>query len=95
MTLQQIWKELQETFHILAGKIKPALDFLETKGGEATLELAEQFLTDMFAGMPWKELTAKFIPLAESTGLSLLESEASIILNLAKANLDAKNLTNA
>lgn len=97
MSLHNIIKDIQNWFHSLVKDLKPALDFLETNGGEAALTLAESVVSSAAAGTPWDEIVAQFILAAESAGIALVkgtaEQAASIILNMAKANLDAKTLS--
>ncbi len=90
MNVQSFIKTLENWFHSLVSDLKPALDYAESKGGQAVLQLAEGVLAGAAVGTPWVTLIAGLIPAAEQAGITLLEGDASIILNLAKANLDAK-----
>ena len=90
MSFESIKKEIQNFFHSQVQTLKPALDYLESKGGETVLSLGEAVLNEAVAGASWPTLIAALLPAAKAAGISLLENEAGIILNLAKANLDAK-----
>lgn len=91
MTFAEIIKDIQNWFHGLVSDLKPALDYVEKNGGAAILTLAEGVLAGVTAGTPWAVITASLAAAAETQGIILAEGAASIILNLAKANLDAKN----
>lgn len=95
MSISDIVKDLQNWFHSLVSDMKPALDFVEQNGGKAILALAEGVLAGVTTGTPWATITASLIASAETQGIQLAEGAASIILNLAKANLDAKAATPA
>jgi hypothetical protein len=95
MQIKEIIKDIQNWFHSLVSSLKPALDYAESAGGEALLNLAEGVLINVAADASWKTIIAAFIPEAEKAGKTLLDEEASLILNLAKANLIGKALTNA
>lgn len=88
--IHDAWKTFQNWFHSLVSDLKPALDFVEQNGGSMILALAESVLAGAAVGTPWATLIAQLIPAAEKAGITLAEQTASIILNLAKANLDAK-----
>lgn len=90
MNFHDIVKQFQNWFHSLVSDMKPALDYVESNGGAAALQLAEGILAGAIAGTPWATLVAQLIPAAEAAGIAIAEGAASIILNLAKANLDAK-----
>lgn len=90
MTLAEIIKDIQNWFHGLVSDLKPALDYVEKNGGAAVLKIAEGVLAGAVAGTPWVTLIAGLIPAAEAAGITIGEGAASIILNIAKANLDAK-----
>lgn len=90
MSLHTIIKDIQNYFHSLVSDLKPALDYIEKNGGEAALKLAEGVLAGAATGTPWAALIAALIPAAEAAGITLAEGAASIVLNIAKANLDAK-----
>ena len=95
MSLATAWKSVENYFHSLVTDVKPALDFLEKNGGQLALSLAEGVLAATVAGTPWAQIVATFVPLAEAQGITLAEQAGSIVLNIAKANLDAKNLAAA
>lgn len=95
MTFTDFRKAIENWLHSLVSDLKPALDYAESKGGAAVLQLAETVLAGAIAGTPWATLIAALIPAAEKAGIALLEGDASIILNLAKANLDAKTAATA
>ncbi len=84
------WKDVQNWFHSLVSHLKPALDFAESKGGQDALILAETLLAGVAAGTPWAAVSASLITIAKAKGIELALGDASILLNLAKANLDAK-----
>lgn len=90
MNIHDAIKVLQNWFHSLVSDLKPALDYVEKNGGAAVIQLAEGVLAGAAAGTPWATLISELIPAAEAAGIQLAEGAASIILNLAKANLDAK-----
>lgn len=90
MSMHDAWKAFQNWFHSLVADLKPALDFVEKNGGAAVLQLAEGVLASAAMGTPWATLISQLIPAAEQAGIKLAEEAASIILNLAKANLDSK-----
>lgn len=91
MNVHDLIKELQNWFHSVVADMKPALDYVEKNGGKAVLSIAEGVLAGVVAGTPWATITASLIVAAETQGIQLAEGAASIILNLAKANLEAKN----
>ncbi len=95
MSFHDTIKALQNWFHSLVSDLKPALDFLESKGGPAILALAEGVLTEEIAGTPWAAIGAKLVETAKADGKDLLENDAQIILNIAKANLLAKGQPSA
>ena len=90
MPISDIIKTVENFFHSVVSDLSPALDLLEAKGGSALLALGESVLAGFVAGESWPVIIAAFIPQAEASGVSLAENEASIILNIAKANLLAK-----
>lgn len=90
MSLHDVIKDLQRWFHSLVKDMKPALDYVEANGGAVVLGLAESVLAGAEAGTPWATLIAQLLPIAEQAGINIAEGAASIILNLAKANMDAK-----
>lgn len=92
MNLHSLIKDFENWFHSLVKDLKPALDFIEKNGGAAIVTLAEGVLAGAIVGTPWATLVAQLIPAAEAAGITLIEEAASIILNIAKANLDAKKL---
>lgn len=91
MNTHDIIKSVQNWFHSLVSDLKPALDFAEKKGGQIVLGLGEAALAGAAAGTPWATLSTALVASAEAQGIQLALGDASIILNLAKANLDAKN----
>ncbi|MDE2233671.1 MAG: hypothetical protein KGJ90_06240 [Patescibacteria group bacterium] len=92
MQLHDIIKSIQNFFHSLVSSLKPALDLVESKGGQEILALAESVLASFAEGTPWATIVAALIPAAKSAGKDLLIEEAGVILNLAKANLLAKQV---
>lgn len=90
MSFHDIIKALQNWGHSIIHSCKPALDYVEAHGSEAVLALAETVLTGAVAGTPWATLIAQLIPAAEAAGIKIAEDAASIILNVAKANLNAQ-----
>jgi len=90
MSVHDIIKDIQNWFHGLVKSLKPALDYAESHGGDIALGLAETVLNTAAGNAPWNELIATLIAQAKTQGLQLLEAEAAIILNLAKANVLAK-----
>lgn len=95
MTIHDIIKTLQNLFHSLVSALKPALDFAESKGGEEVVALAEEVLTGFAADAPWATILDAFVKHAEADGRNLLKDEAAVMLNLAKANLLAKQQSNS
>lgn len=93
MNVSEMIKAVQNFFHSMVSDMKPALDFVETVGGRDVLILAEGVLAGLAAGTPWAAITTALVAAAETQGIQLAEGAASIVLNLAKANLDAKALT--
>lgn len=90
MTLHDLVKSLQNFFHSIVSSLKPALNQAEKLGGEAFITLAETVIAGLSADASWSAIIDAFIPEAEKAGRTLLRDEASIILNLAKANILAK-----
>lgn len=95
MNFHDIVKLIQNYFHSVVSACKPALDYVEQNGGEVALGLAETVLVGAMTGTPWKTLIAQLIPVAEQSGIKLAEDAASIILNIAKANLNAQGKASA
>lgn len=91
MNIHDLVKTLQNYWHSLVSELKPALDYVEANGGKAVLLLAEGVLTGVASGTPWGAIVASLVAAAEAQGITLAQGTASVILNLAKANLDAKN----
>ena len=91
-TIQNFWHTIvQETQKDVIEYATPALQFVEANGGKMALSLAEGVLVGLAAGTPWATITAALVTTAQAQGIQLAEGAASIILNMAKANLDAKN----
>ena len=90
MSFHSIIQSLESFFHSIVSSLKPALDQAEKLGGEAFITLAETVIAGLAADAPWSSVVDAFIPAAEKAGRTLLRAEAGVILNLAKANLLAK-----
>lgn len=98
MSLESIKKDIQNLFHSLVHETSdeviayatPAIQYIEKNGGKVILTLAEGVLSGLVAGTPWATIIASLVAAAEAQGITLAEGAASIILNMAKSNLDAK-----
>jgi len=90
MNAHEIIKGIQNWFHGLVKSLKPALDYAEKAAGEDGLQIAEAVITAYANNTPWGQLIDLFIAEIKKNGKDLLQKEASIVLNLAKANVLAK-----
>lgn len=95
MNIHDIIKHIQNYWHSLTQTLKPALDYAESKGGEDVLALAETVLAGFAANESWAVILAEFIKQAIALGKDLAQQDAAIILNLAKANVLAKQAIGA
>lgn len=87
---ENFWHSLvQDSQKVVLDDLGPVLTFIETKG-PSVLAMAVTIIAGGSATAPWASLIAALIPVAEAAGVKLAEDEASIFLNLAKANLLAQ-----
>ena len=90
MSIAALIKDIENWFHGMVGSLKHALDYVEANGGSAAIALGESVLAGFATGTPWATIVAEMLKQAETQGIALAEGAASIVLNLAKANVDAK-----
>lgn len=89
--IQNLWHHIvNEAQSEVVEYATPAIEYISKNGGKVILSLAEAVLAAEMAGTPWATIINTLIASAESQGITLAEGAASIILNMAKANLDAK-----
>lgn len=69
--------------------VSAGLQFLKDNVPATVIALGEEVLAGAVAGTPWGALVSSLVAAAESKGVALLESAASVALNFAQSNLIA------